>query len=651
MCGVAGVLWRPGAWARREAEHTVKAMADTLIHRGPDSAGTWTDVEAGIALGHRRLAIVDLSAAGHQPLGSASGRFMLSYNGEIYNHRDLRDALQASDAAPDWRGASDTETLAAAFDAWGIDETLARATGMFAIAVWDRETRTLSLARDRFGEKPLYYGWQGSGREAAFLFGSELRALRRHPSFAGEIARSELPHFARHGYMRTGRSIYTGIAQVQPGEIVCVGSDAGIVERRFYWNAAAEAQAVRADAPFTGTEAEAIACLERRLERAVVRQMMADVPLGAFLSGGIDSSVVVALMQRNALRPVHTYAIGFHEGRYNEAERAKAVAAHLGTHHTELYVGPGELLDVVPNLTDMYDEPFADSSQIPTHIVSSLARQSVTVALSGDGGDELFGGYDRYRKGAHFFRAMALVPLGLRRGAAACVAAMPPRVLKTLLRPVRKAELGKEPNGQWAQRLAVYAASDGIDSFHRALSSHTQRAAALLPRAAPDPLGIGANGAGLTPAERMMQRDLVGYLPGYILTKVDRASMAVSLETRAPFLDPAVARFAFSLPEAMKIRGHSSKWLLRELCYRVLPRTLVDRPKMGFEVPTGVWLRGPLREWAGDLLSPDRVRRQGWFETREVQRMWDEHQSNAFDHGLGLWHILMFQAWLARWHD
>jgi len=648
MCGLAGFLWQPGAAAGREAEHRVAGMARAIAHRGPDSEGAWADEEAGIALGHRRLAIVDLSPAGHQPMTSPSGRYVIVYNGEVYDHTDLRTALEAEGRAPDWRGTSDTETLAAAFDAWGVGATARRMSGMFALAVWDRQDRALSLVRDRFGEKPLYCGWNGAGPEAAFFFASELRALRAHPAFRAEVDPAELPHYARTGHIRVGHSIYRGIGQVRPGEILRLAAGAREPQRDRYWDAAERAQRLRRDAPFRGTDEAALDRLEILASRAVARQMMADVPLGAFLSGGIDSSTVVALMQRHSARPIHTFSIGFHEARYDEATHAKAVAAHLGTEHAELYVGEEELLGVVPDLADIYDEPFADSSQIPTFLVSRLARRDVTVALSGDGGDELFGGYDRYAKGARLHAALARVPVPLRRGLARAVQALSPALLDALLAPLRRVPLGKEPNGQWAHRMAAYAASGDVDALHRALISQTRRAFRLVPAVEqPDAL---PDGAGLTAAERMMQLDLAGYLPGYILTKVDRASMAVSLESRAPLLDHTLAEFALSLPEAMKLRGGTSKWLLRRLCTRLLPPELVERPKMGFEVPTGLWLRGPLADWAGDLLSPDAIRRDGWFDAAEVTRMWEEHRSGRFNHGLGLWHVLMFQSWRARWH-
>ena len=650
MCGVAGFLWRPGGEAGRDAAAIVARMADAIAHRGPDSSGSWVDPEAGVALGHRRLAILDLSAAGHQPMISPSGRYVASYNGEVYDHDELRAALEAEGRAPRWRGTSDTETLVAAFDAWGVCDTLGRATGMWAIAVWDRQARRLTLARDRLGEKPLYYGWQGSGPDAAFVFASELRALRRHPSVSGEIAQEEIVHFLRHGYVREGHSMLRGLRQVRPGEIVTLDAAAHEPVRRRYWDGAAIASG--AATPFAGSEAEAVDRLETLLEAAVARQLVADVPLGAFLSGGIDSSTVVALMQRISTRPVHTFSIGFHEARYDEATHARAIAAHLGTEHTELYVGPEELLAVVPRLPEIWDEPFGDSSQIPTFLVSRLARAHVTVALSGDGGDELFGGYDRYGQGARLLAGLARVPVPMRRTIERGVRALPAGALDRMLAPLRRVPQGKEPNGQWAHRIAGYVGSAGVDELHRRLVSKTgeaERLAAGQGEPAYALLGEAPGRGGLTDAERMMQLDMVTYLPGDILTKVDRASMAVSLECRAPLLDHRVAEFAWSLPLSLKRAPGGSKWVLRRLLHRLVPEALVERPKMGFEVPIGLWLRGPLREWAEALLAPERLARAGYLDPDAVGAMWAQHLSGRFNHGAGLWHVLMFEAWRDRW--
>ncbi len=618
----------------------VAAMAEAISYRGPDSRGHWADAEAGVAFGHLRLAIVDLTEAGAQPMTSASGRFTMVYNGEIYNHADLRAELEAAGQAPAWRGHSDTETLLAGFEAWGFDATLKRAIGMFAIALWDRTERALSLARDRMGEKPLYYGRQGEG----LLFGSELKALMAHPAFRREVARDNLPELLRHGHIGEDRSIFAGIAKVRPGEIVTVSQE-NAPKKRLYWSGA-ETAATR-NIRFTDPQ-EAVAALEELLTDAVQRQLMSDVPLGAFLSGGIDSSAIVALMQHLSDQPVHTFSIGFEEARYNEAEHARAVAAHLGTHHTDLYIREQTLLDVVPGLARMFDEPHADSSQIPTFLVAKLAREHVTVALSGDGGDELFAGYDRYRQGRDLLAGLGRLPRPLRQAMAGTVRALPMGAWDMVLDRVRKVPEGKEHNGQWVRRLADYLRSCDVDDLHRKLVSRWRFPEEAVPGATPPATMLDTLApprGDLSDMERMMQLDMVTYMPDDILAKVDRATMAVSLESRAPFLDHRVVEFAWSLPEALKHRDGMSKWVLRQVLYKHVPSELIDRPKMGFEVPIGLWLRGPLKDWGGALLAPDRLKREGFFDPAVIARHWDEHQSGRANWGRELWNVLMFQAW------
>lgn len=645
MCGITGFLWSPEASQTQDPEQTVQAMMTAIDHRGPDSQGQWVDRAAGVALGHLRLAIVDLSPAGHQPMISASGRYQLVYNGEIYNHRKLRAELEAAGKAPNWTGSSDTEVLLAGFETWGFEETLARCEGMFAIALWDRKTRSLKLARDRLGEKPLYYGWQGQGRDAVFLFGSELKSLRAHPAFKPELRRNALVAMLRHGHVPEDLSIYQGIAKLRPGEIAEVSVEAREIARRRYWDGGAVAAAPRGPAP---SPEEAIEQLETLLLDSVGQQMMSDVPLGAFLSGGIDSSTIVALMQHLSERPVHTFSIGFHEARYNEAEFAKAIAAHLGTHHTELYVGDTDLRDVIPRLPAMYDEPFADSSQIPTFLVAELARQHVTVALSGDGGDELFGGYDRYQQGASFLKMLRKIPHPLRALGAGALRGLPAGMLNKVMEPIRATPQGKEPNGQRLHRLADYASSRTTEELHRKMVSFWrfpeaaviggQSPASILSDHLP-PRGDLGN------SERMMQLDMLAYMPDDILCKVDRATMAVALESRAPLLDHRVAEFAWSLPLDLKIREGKSKWVLREVLFRHVPRDLIERPKMGFEVPIGLWLRGGLRDWAEALITPERLAREGHLDPTLIRQIWDQHQAGSHNWGAQLWNVLMFQAW------
>ncbi len=644
MCGIAGYLWRPGAGP--DPERTVEAMMAAIAHRGPDGRGHWVDAEAGVALGHLRLAIVELSEAGHQPMVSACGRHVLTYNGEIYNHAALRARIDATGRGPDWRGGSDTETLLAGIALWGLEATLGHAVGMFALGLWDREARTLALARDRFGEKPLYFGWQGAGEGAAMLFGSELKALRAHPRFEGALDRSALLEVLRHGNVGEDRAIYAGLGKVRAGEVVRIDPATRETARATYWDAAALSAAPK---PPRRPDGEVLDALETLLGDAVEGQTMADVPLGAFLSGGVDSSAVVALMQARASRPVHTFSIGFAEARYDEAEYARAVAAHLGTRHTDLHVSDADLLDVVPQLPRIYDEPFADSSQIPTYLVARLAREHVTVALSGDGGDELFGGYDRYGHGARLDARLRGVPAGLRRLGAGALRAVPAGALSAALSRLVPTPQGKEPVGQRLHRLAGFAGQPGLEALHRAMVSVWRYPEAAVPGAAPPPSrladGLPPRGE-LGAVERMMQLDMLTYMTDDILAKVDRATMAVALESRAPLLDHRVAEFAWGLPPDQKLRGAESKWALRHVLYRHVPRALIERPKMGFEVPIGLWLRGGLRDWAGDLLDPARLAREGNFDPATIAAMWREHLSGRFNWGAQLWCVLMVQAWL-----
>lgn len=644
MCGITGFLAPPAPGV----ETILAGMMQAIAHRGPDSRGHWCDAEAGIALGHLRLAIVDLTPAGHQPMASPSGRYMLTFNGEIYNHRLLRAELEEQGRAPAWRGTSDTEVLLAGIDAWGLEATLARAVGMFAFGLWDQDTRSLRLVRDRLGEKPLYYGWQGHGDTRAFLFSSELKALRQHPAFAGDIARNSLVEVLRHGNVGEDRSIYEGIAKVRAGEIVTISLEAPEPQRARYWDGAALAAAPK---PPRMSDTEAVDALEALLLDAVGQQMMSDVPLGAFLSGGIDSSTVVALMQKLSGRPVHTFSIGFNEARYNEAEFARAVADHLGTHHTDLYVSDQELRDVIPRLPQIYDEPFADSSQIPTFLVSELARRHVTVSLSGDGGDELFCGYGRYAHALKLRRALTRMPAPLRNAGAGLIRSIPAGTLTGALSPLIPTPQGKEPIGQRLHRLANYARQTDLEALHRAMVSVWRFPEAAVPGATHPPSLLADHlpprGA-LDDLERMMQLDMLTYMVDDILTKVDRATMAVALESRAPLLDHRVVEFALGLPEDMKLRGDTTKWALRQVLYRHVPKALIERPKMGFEVPIGLWLRGGLKDWAAALLDPARLAREGHFAPGVIDRMWQQHLSERYNWGAQLWNVLMVQAWLEQ---
>lgn len=649
MCGIIGFLHYPGQVAGTTAEARLTDMMAAIAHRGPDSQGHWTDDDAGVALGHLRLAIVDLSPTGHQPMISHSGRYQLVYNGEIYNYQKLRAELAEAGHTPNWRGSSDTEVMMAAFDLWGFEDTLARLEGMFAIALWDRETRTLKLARDRLGEKPLYYGWQGTGKDAVFLFGSELKALRAHPAFNADIRRDALTAMLRHGHVPEDLVIYEGLRKLRPGEMAELSLEAPEPKRKLYWDGGAIAAAPRGPAP---SDAEAIEALNTLLLDAVSQEMMSDVPLGAFLSGGIDSSVVVGLMQHLSDKPVHTFSIGFHEARYNEAQFAKEVAGHLGTHHTELYVGDKDLRDVIPRLPEIYDEPFADSSQIPTFLVAKLARNHVTVALSGDGGDELFCGYDRYIHGQKMMSKLRGVPGPLRALGGSAIRAIPAKLLNMALEPIRSTPQGKEPNGQRLHRLANYVRSRTTEELHRKMVSvwRFPEAAVIGGDSPPSILADHLPPRGsLSDVERMMQLDMLAYMPDDILCKVDRATMAVALESRAPLLDHRVAEFIWALPEHFKYRDGKSKWLLRQVLYKYVPPALIERPKMGFEVPIGLWLRGGLHDWAEALLAPDRLKREGYLDEKVISRLWSEHQAESHNWGAQLWNVLMFQAWLEEY--
>lgn len=648
MCGITGFL-QPAGFALDTAQSQARQMANAIRYRGPDDAGVWADGAAGVALAHRRLAIVDLSPAGHQPMASASGRYQLVFNGEIYNHLALRKELTSRGGALRWRGHSDTETLLAGFEAWGIVETLQRCIGMFAIAVWDRQAHVLTLARDRMGEKPLYYGWQGSGERACFLFGSELKALRAHPAFAAGINRDALALYMRHNAVPAPHSIYSGIHKLPPAHWLQVSAAAREPTIQQYWSLVDVAMAGQR-APLNGSPAAVTDELEALLQDAVRQQLMSDVPLGAFLSGGVDSSAVVALMQAQSSQPVRTFSIGFNETGYDEAVYAKAVAQHLGTDHTELYVTAQQALDVIPRLPVLYDEPFADASQIPTFLVSQLARQHVTVALSGDAGDELFGGYTRYQMTAAWWKKLTSVPSIARRTCAAGIRTLSPAAWNTLLRPTRPLlprSLRLANMGDKLHKGAGVLTARSVDELYLGLVTHWQPDSVVLGGHEPvTVLRCAPPLPGLDAIQRMMALDAITYLPDDILTKVDRAAMANSLETRVPFLDHRVVELAWRIPLALKLRDGVGKWVLRQVLYRYVPKTLIERPKMGFGVPIDTWIRGPLRDWAEALLDESRLRRDGFFNPQAIRQKWAEHLSGQRNWKYHLWDVLMFQAWL-----
>lgn len=648
MCGITGFWEAPGRLSVAESVIRLRRMTRAILHRGPDDEGEWLDLAAGIALGHRRLSILDLSSAGAQPMVSACRRYVVVFNGEIYNHGLLRKDLAADKGRRGWRGHSDTEVMLAAFERWGVEAALTRFNGMFAFALWDRRERVLHLARDRFGEKPLYYGWMGD----TFLFGSELTALKAHPAWRGEIDRGAVALYMRHNCIPAPYSIYLGIRKLLPAHVLSVPFSNGkrdTPQSRAYWSAKAIAEAgVRH--PFSGNEVEAVESLDRLLRDAVALRMEADVPLGAFLSGGIDSSTVVALMQAQSSRPVKTFSIGFHEEGYNEAKHAKAVARHLGTEHTELYVTPEEAMAVVPRLPEIYDEPFADSSQIPTFLVSKMTRQHVTVALSGDGGDELFVGYNRYFWGRSNWHKIGWMPKSARMAMARGLTALSPQGWDKIfasMGPVLPRRLRPTLPGDKIHKLAGILACASPEEMYSGLVSHwTPESVVLGASELPTALTDHGQWADIPDfTQCMMFLDLVSYLPDDILAKVDRASMAVSLEARVPLLDHRVAEFVWCLPLAMKIREGQGKWILRQVLYNYVPKELTERPKMGFGVPIDAWLRGPLREWAENLLDEARLKQEGFFASEPIRTKWREHLSGRRNWAHHLWDVLMFQAW------
>ncbi len=644
MCGLSGVFDPHGRRSTADLAALAATMAATLQHRGPDDSGVWAADDGLVAFGHRRLSVIDLSAAGHQPMSSPDGRWTIAYNGELYNTARLRADLGLPDTA--YRGHSDTEVLLYAIARWGVEGALPRLNGMFAFAVWDAHERELWLARDRFGEKPLYLAW-ADGR---LVFGSELAAVRAAPGVGTAIDRDALALLLRYGYVPAPRSIYAGVSKLPAGTVLRVGVDHPTPRQVRYWDPVEVALSAGSS---PRRDEAAVDELDELLSGVVASRMVSDVAFGAFLSGGIDSSAVVALMQRNSTQAVRTFTIGFTNAAYDESTHASAVARHLQTDHTELMVSAADARLVIPRLASMYGEPFADSSQIPTFLVSELARRHVTVALSGDGGDELFAGYDRYGVYRRIDRSLARVPRVARRGASKALLAVSPdrwdslaagplrHVLpqaarrRTGVRAHRLARLlGTTAGGEYADVMAMNPSSHLLLRDHR-LVDH-------------DPFALTSRLQGLAPTERAMLLDTLTYMPDDILAKVDRASMAVSLEVRVPILDPDVFNFAWRLHPDDRVRNGQGKWVLRRLLHRYVPEAMVERPKMGFGVPVSEWMRGPLHAWADDLLDPTTLDAQGYLDTKAVRQAWLDHAAGRTDAGLWLWPVLMFQAWLAE---
>ncbi|MBU0911565.1 MAG: asparagine synthase (glutamine-hydrolyzing) [Gammaproteobacteria bacterium] len=643
MCGFSGFFYRDAFPAK--AQSILNAMGLAIANRGPDSQDVWFDAESGIGLSHRRLAIVDLSPAGHQPMRSATGRYVIAFNGEIYNHLAIRTQLEQM-SARQWRGHSDTETLLAGIEAWGLKKTLELSVGMFAMAVWDTVTGELQLARDRFGEKPLYYGWNNQ----VFLFGSELKSFRAHPDFKPQINRDALCLYLRHNYIPAPYSIYEGIAKLLPGTIATLKADATEVVIEHYW----DAKTVMANNILhSQTDENQIETLEQLLKQAVGDQMMADVPLGAFLSGGVDSSLIVALMQQQSDKPIKTFSIGFYEKEFNEAEHAKAVASHLGTEHTELYVSSADALKLVSSMAEVYDEPFADSSQLPTYLVSQMAKQHVTVSLSGDAGDEVFCGYSRYRLTDMTWNKLSKVPVFVRKLGAKFLVAVPVK-LWNQLNHILPSRFKMSNLGDKLHKAADVISSATVDELYYGLISHWKNpASVVIGGREPQTLLTSPSQSQVFKQNipRMMALDTLTYLPDDILVKVDRAAMAVSLETRVPFLDHRVFEYAWGMPQHLKMNQGVTKDCLRKILYKYVPQQLIERPKAGFAVPIAEWLRGPLKDWAEQLIQPERLAKEGIFEPQQIATLWQEHQSGKRNWQYHLWDILMFQSWYEKNHQ
>ena len=648
MCGFAGV-YAPGAMRGADLEQTVAEMAAAISHRGPDDHGLWCDQERGIGLGFRRLSIIDLSANGHQPMESAHGRFWMVFNGEIYNYTDIRADLEHVGAR--FRGGSDTEVILAAFEHWGIEQAVRRFVGMFAIAVWDTGEHTLTLIRDRLGIKPLFV----YARDGVVAFGSEMKALMELPGFDRTLDLDAVAEYLRHLYVSAPRSMFKHVSKIPPGHLLRITRDMpGYAAPEPYWSLTDVVQRGLTTG-FSGTDEEALDELERLLRDAVRLRLRADVPLGALLSGGVDSSLVVALMQQSVNRPVKTFSIGFEAEEHNEAPLAASVARHLGTDHSELVVTGADALNVVPLLPELFDEPHADTSQVPAFLICALARQHVTVALSGDGGDEIFGGYNRYAFGEGLLRNLDRMPRFARRLVAAGLGSVPVTTLENtnrLVNPLMPRAFRQRLVSEKLAKLQRLVRAESAVDMYRSLVSVWPDPEGMVPGATEQPRTNDEqwlNGGLPRLLDRMMLTDQSTYLPDDQLAKVDRVSMAVGLEVRVPLIDHRLVEFSWSLPAHLKVDNGLGKVLLRRALYRQIPRALVERPKMGLSVPLGDWLRGPLRSWAEDLIAPDRMRREGVILPDPVQHAWSECMAGKAGVTLGVWGVLMFQAWHERW--
>jgi asparagine synthase (glutamine-hydrolysing) len=642
MCGIAGFI---GFRDNNHHDRIAKCMGAAIHHRGPDSSGVWIEDKDQVALVHQRLSILDLSDAGHQPMISKQGRFVVVFNGEIYNHLEIRKRLNNFD----WIGTSDTETLLSAVEEWGLEKALQQFEGMFAFALWDKKKKTLTIARDRVGEKPLYYGVHNQ----IFLFGSELKALMKHPEFIGDIDRNSISLQMQYSYIPAPYSIYKGIKKLMPGSYIEISVSHGSCEIgvvKEYWKLADDIKK-GLELERIDNEIVAIQSLDKVLSASIKDQMISDVPIGAFLSGGIDSSVVVSMMQKESMKPVKTFSIGFHEKEYNEAHYANDVAQHLGTDHTELYVTPEQAMEVIPKIPEIYDEPFSDSSQIPTYLVSELTKRHVTVSLSGDAGDELFGGYNRYLLANSTWNKINKIPNLVRKFSSKSILSIPPERLNQMFNAA-KLLLPKKWDalnlGDKLHKGAAILNCNSQEELYQKLISHWDPSLLVIDISKQDVLCMDLPGdyPEISHVEKMMALDTLTYLPDDILVKVDRAAMAVSLETRVPFLNPKVIEFAWRLPISMKIKNGETKWVLKQVLNDYVPKELTDRPKMGFGVPIDRWLRGPLKSWAESLLDESKLKQEGYFHSSLVRRIWLEHLSGKRNWQYHLWDVLMFQLWL-----
>jgi asparagine synthase (glutamine-hydrolysing) len=642
MCGFVGFYSEKNYG--NELESIMDSMLEQIKSRGPDSRGQWSDPQSGIHLGHQRLSILDLSPTGHQPMISISKRYVLSYNGEIYNHLELRKEIEENNSI-NWNGTSDTETLLMCIELYGVATTCTKIKGMFSFAVWDTKKQELYLARDRLGEKPLYYGWHNNNGNRIFLFGSDLRAFKPHPQYNPSVDRNSLSLLLRHNYIPSPYCIYKGFSKLEAGSIIKLFPKEDKIEYFKYWDVEKIAIEGKSN-PFTGDYAESVRTTESLIKTSIKNQMLSDVPIGAFLSGGVDSSLIVALMQSESSMPVKTFTIGFEEKGFNEAKFAKEVALALSTDHTELYVTSKQSIDVIPKLPTLYGEPFADSSQIPTFLVSELAKKDVTVALSGDAGDELFCGYNRYNIADNFWKKISFIPLPLRKQLAIFLKSVPANLWNRA--SFLTNQLPSSPLSDKIVKGANVLNSKSVDDLYYKLISINSDPSSFLLNSHEQKSKITKDNTHLNilkSKEKMMLLDLISYLPDDILVKVDRASMGVSLETRVPLLDPKVVEFALRTPLDHKIKNGKSKAILKDILYKYVSKSLIERPKMGFGIPLDQWLRGPLRPWVEEMLNITRLKNEGFFNVEMVRSLWEDHLDGHKNSSAKLWGILMFQAW------